>query len=242
MIEAQLNMFDAVVIVVLLLSTILAFFRGFVREILSLGAWVGAAMVTIYAFEPVANSLKDNVSRPLVAYLIAGLGTYIISLLAISLLNALIIRYVKSGSEVGMLDNFLGLLFGILRGGFIISLGYLVLSLIIDEDNPPIWVEQAITRPIAQQGALILASIAPEYLEDISSLSESLKEQQNSAEESEGSVSGSRQYPAHKRGDNLFDDIITEGDYIFRGREEEQGYSDKERQMLDNIIRSRGDM
>lgn len=228
MIEAQLNMFDVVVIVVLLLSTILAFFRGFVREVLSLGAWVGAAVVTIYAFEPVANMLKEHTSRDVVAYFLAGVGTYIVTLFSISLFNALIIRYVKSGAEVGMLDNFLGLMFGGLRGLFIVSLGYLVLSLVIDAENPPEWVEQAQTKPIAQQGAIVLANIAPGYLEDISSLRDTLKGQQEEDGEDE------------EEPKTVLDSVIEEGDYLFGGKKrEEKGYSSKERQQLENVYKSR---
>ena len=43
MIETHLNLFDATVLGILALSCLFAFFRGFVREILSLGAWIGAA-------------------------------------------------------------------------------------------------------------------------------------------------------------------------------------------------------
>lgn len=185
MIEAHLNMFDAVVILVFLLSTLLAFFRGFVREVLSLGAWLGAAIITVYAFEPVSEMLKEHTSKPAVAYLLAGLGTYIVVLLGISIVNAVLVRYIKSGSDVGMLDNMLGLGFGALRGAFIISLGYLVLTLVVDEESPPDWVKEAQTRPFAQKGALFLASIAPGYLEDISSLSERIRASKEGEEEAE---------------------------------------------------------
>lgn len=242
MIEAQLNMFDVAVIVIVLLSTVLAFFRGFVREVLSLGAWVGAAIITVYAFEPVAEVLKPHASRDMVAYLLAGVGTYLVTLLGISLFNALIIRYLKSGEEVGMLDNFLGLGFGALRGAFIISLGYLVLSLVIDEKNPPDWVENAATREFAREGALILAAVAPGYMEDISSLTNSLKDK--NADE-EGEADGAATAEALEEGIN--DAVRSTEDYLFgepdsnapAGRE--KTYSDEERTLMDNLMRSRTD-
>jgi membrane protein required for colicin V production len=215
MIEAQLNMFDAVVILVFLLSTLLAFFRGFVREVLSLGAWLGAAVITIYAFEPVSNMLKKHTDKDMVAYLLGGLGTYIVVLLTISIINAVIIRYIKSGSEVGMLDNLLGLGFGALRGAFIISLGYLVLTLVVDEDSPPDWMKHAQTRPIAQSGALAIAKIAPTYLEDISSLSEKLKNKESDAPY-----------------DRALEGIEEKPDMS----EDAQGYSRQQRELLESIF------
>jgi membrane protein required for colicin V production len=213
MIEASLNMFDAVVILVFLLSTLLAFFRGFVREVLSLGAWLGAGIITLYAFEPVSSWLKHHTTKPMVAYLLGGLGTYIVVLIAISIVNAIIIRYIKSGSEVGMLDNLLGLGFGALRGAFIVSLGYLVLTLIVDEESPPSWVKEAQTRNFAKQGALTLASVAPTYLADISSLRDKLKEE--SGAKKEGEKEGEAKTP------------VADG---------EHGYSSQQRQLLESIM------
>lgn len=222
MIEAQFNMFDAAVILILLLSVLLAFFRGFVREFLSLGAWVGAGLVTLYSYEQVADMLRPHTSSDMVAYLLAGVGTYIVVLLTLSILSAMIVRYVKTGSEVGMLDNFLGFIFGILRGAFIVSLGYLVLSLMIDNDNPPTWVEEAATRPLVQRGALWLASVSPEYLEDISSLSESLEKQVQEAEN-----------PLDADTIELLRD-----DDVKLLIDKNKGYSEEEREFLENLMKS----
>ena len=45
-----LTALDIGVLIVLAISALLAFGRGFVREVLSIGAWVAAAVVTLYAF------------------------------------------------------------------------------------------------------------------------------------------------------------------------------------------------
>lgn len=223
MVEAQFNMFDAAVLIVMLLSTMLAFFRGFVREFLSLGAWVGAGLITIYWFDDVAEWLKPHVTQDMIAYLLGGVGTYIVVLLGFSIFNATIIRYVKNAEEIGMFDNFLGMLFGVLRGGFIISLAYLVLSLVIDNENPPDWVKNAITQPYAQEGAVILAKVAPGYLEDISSLGEKLEAQTSDGDSgsSEGEIN-----------------LMEAGQSLLK-IDKDKGYSDKERQLLEQIMRSR---
>jgi uncharacterized membrane protein required for colicin V production len=68
---------------------------------------------------------------------------------------------------VGLLDNFLGLVFGALRGAFIVSLGYLILMAVISKDNPPEWLKTSITKSYLQTGADLLTSVAPKYLADI---------------------------------------------------------------------------
>ncbi len=45
-----MNAADLIVIAVLLVSGLIALMRGFIREVLSLAGWVGAAFVTLWSF------------------------------------------------------------------------------------------------------------------------------------------------------------------------------------------------
>ncbi len=75
--DFAVNPADIVIAGVLLISGILAFFRGAVRELLSVVGWVGAAVATYYGFghlQPIARELigmaliadiaADSVSPP----------------------------------------------------------------------------------------------------------------------------------------------------------------------------------
>lgn len=175
MIDAQLNYFDMVVIGIMFLSCIFAFFRGFVKEILSLVAWVGAAFITVRFFPSLAEKLQPHFAKPLVAAICATLILYLGSLIGFAIINRFIIKILKSGSEIGWFDNILGLAFGALRGAFIISLGFFMLSLAIPEESHPEWLEKAVTRPYAEKGALLLAKISPKYIEELSNLQKKAK-------------------------------------------------------------------
>src|SRR5262249_17156325 len=133
MVETQLNIFDSIIIGIMLLSSLLGFFRGFIREILSLGAWLGAAVLTIYFFNEAAEFAKHYIKNEKLAAGAGGAGLYITALVCLSILNAIIVRYLKTGTEVGVLDNMLGLIFGIARAAFIISLGFLILAFTLGE-------------------------------------------------------------------------------------------------------------
>lgn len=178
MIDTQLSYFDAAVISIMLLSCLFAFFRGFVKEILSLGAWIGAGLVTLYFFGDVAEMLKPHFKNEMVAGGVAALGVYVISLIGFSIINSLIMRMMKEGSDVGILDNALGLIFGALRGAFIVSLGYFLLTIVMTEDTMPEWIQQAKTRPWVKEGAITLGRIAPEYLTEHTALIKDIKEKQ----------------------------------------------------------------
>lgn len=176
MIETTFNMFDAIVLTITALSALLSFFRGFIREVLSLGAWIAASIITLYLFPHVAAKLEPHVNSTVIASGFAAMGTFLIALLTFSIFNSLLMKLFKKGQDVGWLDNFLGLSFGVLRAGLLISLGYLILKMVLPENEYPEWLETAKTRPFVEQGADILAKIAPDYLEQLAPLAESLED------------------------------------------------------------------
>jgi membrane protein required for colicin V production len=178
MIQTQLSILDAAVIGIMLLSSLFAFFRGFVREVLSLGAWIGAGLVTIYYFPYVSEALRPHFKSQIGAVGISTLGIYTVALLCFSLVNMLILKFVKSGSDVGILDNTLGLIFGLFRGAVIIALGFFLFTIAVPEREYPQWLTTSQTYPYVEKSAAMLASVAPEYLREISTLKEKIDDQQ----------------------------------------------------------------
>lgn len=170
MVQTSLNMFDMIVLGIMALSCLFAFFRGFVREVLSLGAWIGAGLVTLYMFPTAADHLEPHFKNPIVAAGVGTLGIYIAALIGFSIINRLLLQFIKSGSDVGMLDNLFGLLFGAFRGAFIISLAYFLMSKALASSEYPDWLMKSQTRPYVEKGAQILVRVAPEYLQEISLL------------------------------------------------------------------------
>lgn len=164
MVETTFNIFDVIVLTILGLSALFSFYRGFVREFLSLFTWIGALVVTVYAFPHISELLKEHMDNELVINLIAGLGTYLTALIVLSIFTSMISKFVKSGKEVGMFDNVLGLIFGSLRGLFIVALGFLGITMAFDEKGYPDYIKEAMTRPYVEKAALILVTLAPEYI------------------------------------------------------------------------------
>jgi len=161
----DVSAFDTIVLGVFFLSTIIAFFRGFIRELLSFGAWVGAAMITVYFFPHADQWMHQYVKSDKVAAGSGALGVYFIALIVISIINSIILRYVKD-ADVGLLDNFLGMIFGALRGALIVSFGFLVLSTVVPKPEPD-WLKTSITKPYLKIGADMLVDAAPKYMVDM---------------------------------------------------------------------------
>jgi membrane protein required for colicin V production len=183
MIETQLNLFDAAVLGVMALSCVLAFFRGFVREILSLGAWIGAGIVTLYYFPQVAEALQPKFKSAVIAAGFATLGIYIAALIGFSIVNMIILRFVKSGSDVGLLDNSLGLIFGAFRGALLIGVAFFLMTIVLPEDDYPVWITKSVSLPFVKEAAIVVAKVSPAYLRDISSLKKTVKEDTEDSED-----------------------------------------------------------
>lgn len=167
MVETTFNLFDLVVLIVTVLSALLSFFRGFIREVLSLGAWITSSIATMYLFPDVAMMVKPYIQNTVIASGFAAMGTFMCFLMTFSILNSIIMRYVKKGSEIGLMDNGLGLIFGVFRAALLLSLAYFSAMFVMSEEKFPQWAQEAKTRPYVAMGARVIEKIAPAYLKDI---------------------------------------------------------------------------
>ena len=155
-----MNPVDIGVIAVVGLSAVFAFARGFVREALSIVAWVGAALATLYAFNAVYAIVDPMVHNPLLSQLISGCGLFIGSLIVLTILTGIVARTVRS-SGLSPIDRTLGFIFGVLRGAFILSLAFLLLDMVQPSDRPE-WLREAKSAPYLQQGANMIRNFLPE--------------------------------------------------------------------------------
>jgi membrane protein required for colicin V production len=214
------NALDLAVLGVIALSAIFAFARGFVRETLSIVAWVGAAMATIYGFNQVYGLVIRFVATPLLADLVAGAGLFVISLIGLTILTGYIARFVHS-TALSPIDRTLGLIFGLLRGAVLVSLAYLLLDISLPQNDRPGWIKQAKSEPFLAQGADVLRGVLPESLQIKSAaVADDALERAKEAQKAMGALSspaaplptkpGQDQAPSYKPGDRRDMDRLIE--------------------------------
>jgi len=159
-----MNMLDLGVIGVIGLSAVFAFARGFVREALSIVAWVGAAVITLYLFSWGFALAEAQVHNPLLSQVIAGFGIFVISLVVLTVLTGLVSRMVHVAG-LTPIDRTIGFVFGLARGVFLVSLAYLLLDLSLPQQNDrPPWIREAKSVPYLHEGAEVLRGFLPESL------------------------------------------------------------------------------
>tara|TARA_Y100001970_G_scaffold226219_1_gene279626 strand:- start:5787 stop:6326 length:540 start_codon:yes stop_codon:yes gene_type:complete len=118
--------FDYLVMGIIALSGLIAFFRGFIQETLSLLLWViafAAAMFLNVYLDPYFVDYIDNAEiRRILTIISVFVGIIFLGGLLIKLLRGLV-----HWSGMGGLDRFLGVVFGFFRGMLLIVVIYLVL-------------------------------------------------------------------------------------------------------------------
>lgn len=123
---------DAVVAVVIIISAILAYSRGLVREVMAIVGWVVAA-VAAFVFAPAAEPLMREIPY-LGAFLadscelsiIAAFATVFAVALVIAALFTPLFSSLIRNSALGGLDQGGGFLFGVLRGALLVAIAFIV--------------------------------------------------------------------------------------------------------------------
>lgn len=152
---------DIVVTVVLLVSAVIALFRGFVKETLTVIGWIGAFFITLYSFEHVAPLLADVITESWIAQTVAASALFLVSLVILTIVSHMLASHVQ-GSMLGHLDRALGFVFGLVRGILLVSAVYLAATVAWNEDDLPDEIADAKSLPLVKLGADILASVLPE--------------------------------------------------------------------------------
>jgi len=154
---------DAALLALCFISGLLAMYRGFAREMLSIASWLVAAAASFYVViyqQPIAAELADKISAPVkVAQGAIGAVVFLIVLIVVHLITGRISDAILD-SRIGMIDRVLGFLFGVARGFIIIVVSYMLAAFFLCKGSQtgdfgakcgpgdlPVWVERAISLP-----------------------------------------------------------------------------------------------
>ena len=134
----ELANLDWIILAILLMSTILSAFRGFVREALALGSWILAVIVARW-FAPILSMhlspyIEMASARTLMAFGILIIGTLIVCGLLTRVLSELV-----RVSGLSAADRLLGMVFGFLRGALLVLLGVTALHYFTPVAQDPWW-------------------------------------------------------------------------------------------------------
>ncbi len=131
------TIFDGGVLFILIISAVLAYSRGFVREVMSIIGWIAAAVVAfIFAqnVEPLVTEipyLGDFIGQSCELAILAAFAlVFVAALIVVSIFTPLVSGAIQN-SALGPLDQGLGFLFGLARGALLILVALIVYERLI---------------------------------------------------------------------------------------------------------------
>ncbi len=110
---------DIVIIGIILVSTLISLFRGFVKEFISLATWVLAGILAVRYMDVMASLLENSIALVTVRMAVSFAILFIATLIVGAMVNFIISQLV-SKTGLGGTDKALGMIFGMGRGVLII--------------------------------------------------------------------------------------------------------------------------
>ena len=185
----EINTLDVIVIALLLLSSVLAFARGMVLEMLSLLGWLiayfGARFITpllkdgvvafVGAYKSLADWIKSITDIENFVYVTLLLVLFILIAVAFYFINHWLVKFIRI-SRLNLVDRSLGFAFGLVRGALLVSIVYLMAMWVWESDKMPSWIKEAKTAALMERGALLVQGFIPNDLKPKSAVEKEKQE------------------------------------------------------------------
>jgi membrane protein required for colicin V production len=159
--DASLTGFDLFALIILFASGVMALMRGFVREALTVTAFVAAALAALWTRPVFAGLLRGVITSDILANLIVMAAVFLLVYLAVSFITSSLQKGVKTGDDVTVIDRAAGFVFGLARGLVLLGLMVLVFKNTLPGAEPS-WLVRSHAYPLANATAQLLQSLAPE--------------------------------------------------------------------------------
>jgi membrane protein required for colicin V production len=225
--------FDAIVVSIMFISVVMAFFRGFVKEFFTIISWILSTLITIY-LSPVVQKLFEIEEGKKAFYdAISVLIIFSLSMILFSFIFGRVIHHLKKNDGL-FLDRSLGVLFGLVRGSLFVCLGYIFVAGFIYDEKPD-WIKGD-TVKIVELGSKHLIKLNPKNMDiDFSFDRIADKFEKDTKDEVEKRVSRISRNKDSSNKSILSDNLKKKMDKLIA--EEEDGYSKETRKQVEDLIK-----
>ena len=163
----EFTLADGGVALIVLVSALLAYYRGVTREALAIGGWVIAGLAAFY-FAPMVSPLVLEI--PVVANILRSSCTLtVLASFAIVFAGALLILSIFTpvlssavqDTILGPIDRALGFLFGLARGVLLIGVLYLLYDTLVNDSERIAMIDQSFSHGFISDAADAIRKQAP---------------------------------------------------------------------------------
>ncbi|MDG2473451.1 MAG: CvpA family protein [Pseudomonadales bacterium] len=133
-----MNEVDWLILAILSVSGLLSLWRGFVKEAISLVFWVTAFILSIRLSVQFSTLIPTAIESESVRIMLSFIAIFFGTLIIGGLINRIISSLLKF-SGMGGTDRFLGMVFGVFRGGVLVMAALIVLPPFFDVEQQAWW-------------------------------------------------------------------------------------------------------
>lgn len=119
-------MLDVITLIILALTTLIAFMRGFIKELFGFIGVILSFILTYYNYDLLTNIV--GIKSRLVANIASTFFIYIIIIIAISIINSGIMHLMRP-LRLGLVDRTLGIMIGVIKGLLFSFLFFMIVQL-----------------------------------------------------------------------------------------------------------------
>ncbi|MCU0731055.1 MAG: CvpA family protein [Hyphomonas sp.] len=152
----NISAFDGIALGIIIISAIMAFARGFLRELATLGAFIGALAAAYYARKFLHGTVADLLpagSHPLAPDIILVVSAFLIVYVIVAWLGQALSKSIMTNGDIGLFDHIAGLVFGVIRGGVALVFFAVLLSVGLEDDRVPPFIQDSFSYPILAKAA-----------------------------------------------------------------------------------------
>ena len=156
----DINLFDVLVLIILIYSMIQCFLKGFSLSLLSFMKWIVSTVVTIILVPKLQPTISDYIQSEFIKNIGLGIAIFIFTLFLTTLVGKALGRAV-TWTGVGSIDKSFVLIFGIFKGYVISVCVFSILNWFYPYNNWGISAEDAISFKIVKKGSEMLVEEFP---------------------------------------------------------------------------------
>lgn len=155
--------FDFIIVGIVAISVMVSIVRGFIREALSLVAWILSLFGAVKAVPFVLPLFVKFVDSKYLSVVLAFSASFILLLVILSLLNMFFVKMLRR-TGLREADRSLGALFGVARGAMVV-----VIVVLLTEMTPAkqsLWWKESYFVPYFRQASVYVLGLMPEKISE----------------------------------------------------------------------------
>lgn len=160
-----MTLFDLIAAVIILVSGLIGFARGAVREMITVVAFILAAAGAVALLPWTGPAIRHMVSPGWAAGAVAVAAGFLVIYIVFRVLGSMLVSRLHTQPALGMADRTIGVGFGVVRALIFLGFFYLVFNAATPREWTPKWISEAKLYPVAAASAKVIKGFAPKGMQ-----------------------------------------------------------------------------